>query len=79
MLKNVWKHGKELLLEDNIKQTRVAKYEREERRQRINKLIVARVGVVGNSDMDLAVKEELEVEQATWTQHLMTLCPEFYS
>ena len=68
-----------MLLEENIKQTRVAQLEREERRQRINKLIVARVGVVGNSAVDIVVKAVADVEQATWTQHVMTLCPEFYS
>ena len=78
MIRNIWRHGAELLEKDNIKQTRMAKYVRQQRKMRVNRAIMESVAA-NNVDNTLVLKEEKNIETPPWRSFVMNKFSRFYA
>ena len=78
MIHNIWRHGAELLEKDNIKQTRMAKYVRRQRKMRVNRAIMESAAA-NNVDNTLLLKEEKNLETPPWRSFVMNKFSRFYA
>ena len=78
MIHNIWRHGAELLEKDNIKQTRMAKYVRRQRKMRVNRAIMESAAA-NNVDNTLLLKEEKILETPPWRSFVMNKFSRFYA
>ena len=76
MIEDTWKVGGERLINDNVKKSRNDTFVRAEEKCKTSQAIVNKVN---NKKASTSVlKEEMNIEMPTWTQHMMKLFPGLY-